>query len=253
MTILQALILSFVEGITEFLPVSSTGHLILASHLMAIRQTEFVKTFEIFIQFGAILAVITVYAQILLKKSYLWKNLLFAFLPAGVLGFVLYKIVKGLFLENPWITVVSFIVGGFILLLFEKFIPKKQSASLESLSPFQAILIGIGQSVAIIPGVSRSAASIISGMMVGLSRAEAVEFSFLLAVPTIAAASFFDLFQTTFTFQSDEFFLLGIGSVASFIFALITIKYFLAFIKHHSFVPFGIYRIALGLLFLLFL
>ncbi len=251
MTILQTLILSLVEGITEFLPVSSTGHLILASQLLQIPQSTFLETFEIIIQFGAILAVLTIYIQKLLNKKYLWKNLFFAFLPAGALGFILYKLIKGFLLKNPWITVASLIIGGVFLILFEKFFSHKSNTSLEKLSIPQSILIGIGQSLAIIPGVSRAAASIVSGMLVGLPREDAVEFSFLLAVPTIAAASVLDLLKSSLTFQGNQVMLLILGSFASCIVALLTIKIFINYVKTHSFVPFGIYRIVIGILFLI--
>lgn len=252
MTFIHALILSFVEGLTEFLPISSTGHLILASELLHITQTEFTKTFEIVIQFGAILAVVAIYFQTLLSKRYLWKKLFISFLPAALLGFILYKLIKGFLLQNPLVTVISLILGGIILILFEKFFSKKVTTTIQEMTVPQLLLIGIGQSLAIIPGVSRSAASIVSAMIIGLSKEEAVEFSFLLAIPTIAAASLYDLLKTSISFQTNEIIMLLIGTVGSFIFAFIAIKFFLSYVRTHSFAPFGIYRIVIGVLFLFF-
>lgn len=253
MNTLQVLILSCIEGITEFLPISSTGHLILTTQLLQIPQTEFMKTFEIVIQFGAILAIFVLYSRTLIKKRTYWKPILLAFLPAGLIGFILYKLIKSILLENSYITVVALILGGLILILFEHFMPKKTVTTIEKLTIKQSLLIGIGQSLAIIPGVSRSAASIISGMIVGLSREQAVEFSFFLALPTITAATIFDLIKSSFNFTSQEFTYLGLGTIFSFIFALFTIKFFLKYVKNHSFVVFGVYRIILGLFFLFFI
>jgi undecaprenyl-diphosphatase len=249
MTIPQVLVLSLVEGLTEFLPISSTGHLILTARLLAIPQTEFLKTFEIFIQFGAILAVIVLYFHTLLEKKYLWKLSLVAFIPAAFFGFLFYEVIKGIFFDQIAITIAALILGGGILILFEKRFHKKHTVSIEHMSLSQAMLIGIGQSLSIVPGVSRSAASIISGMLVGLSKKESVEFSFFLAIPTIAAASTFDMMKSSHSFTQHELMLLGIGFCMSFIFALLAIRFFLAIIKYQSFIIFGVYRILLGLLF----
>lgn len=250
MNILHTIILSFVEGITEFLPISSTGHLVLAAHILGIPQTEFAKTFEIFIQLGAILAVIAVYFRTFLKKPAVLKNVIIAFIPAGIIGFILYKLIKNVLLGNPWITISALFIGGIILIIFEKIVKKQQNISLENLSPMKAIIIGIGQSLAIIPGVSRSGASIVTGMLVGLSRENAVEFSFLIAVPTVTAASLFDLVKSSVSFSLNDFILLIIGTAVSFIVAYITVNIFLKYVKKNSFVSFGIYRIFIALLYI---
>lgn len=251
---LQAILLGIVEGITEFLPVSSTGHLILTTHLLAIPQTEFLKTFEICIQVGAILSVLFVYFRSFYQKQYLLKNVFIAFIPAAIAGLVLYKIIKSLLLENVSITVYTLIIGGIFLLVFEKyFYNKKSSITLKNLTIKQALIIGIFQSIALIPGVSRSAATIVAGMVIGLEREEAVEFSFLLAVPTILAATLFDLFQSSYVLSSENIILMFLGGCAAFISAFFTIHLLLKFVRSHTFIPFGIYRIIVGIIFLFFI
>lgn len=252
MTIPDAIFLSFVEGITEFLPISSTGHLLLAARLLNIPQTEFVKTFEICIQFGAICAVILLYFQKLTQNSRLWKYIILAFIPSGILGFLLYRIIKQTFFTNLLITISALIIGGIVLIVFEQWKKNEQSKTIEQLSMIDAIVIGIGQSLAVIPGVSRSAASIIAGMLVGLSKKDAVEFSFLLAVPTIAIASVFDFSQSYKTLNTEDFILLGIGFFTSFFFAVIAIRFFLRIVNRQSLTFFGVYRIILGIIFFLF-
>lgn len=253
MTILQALILSIVEGITEFLPVSSTGHLILAGSLLRIAQTEFAKSFEIFIQLGAIVAVAVLYSKRLLVDKKLLLRLAFAFLPTAIVGFVLYKPIKQHLLGNPWVVIIALVIGGMFLIIWESFRKDKQDDA-RAAAPMtykNAFLIGIAQSVSVIPGVSRAAATIVGGLMVGLNRTEAVEFSFLLAIPTMAAATSLDLMKSYGSFTPNDLPILGVGFVASAITAGITVKLFLQFVRSHSFIPFGIYRIILGLLFFL--
>ncbi|HVZ58685.1 MAG TPA: undecaprenyl-diphosphate phosphatase [Patescibacteria group bacterium] len=255
MDLIHTLILSLVEGVTEFLPISSTGHLILASHALGIHETNFVKSFEIIIQLGAILAVVVLYWRTLLFKRAYWPKIILAFLPTAVVGFTLYPLIKGVLLSSPDVTLTSLFVGGVILIAIEKFHIEKDShaASIDSISNKQAFFIGCFQSLSVIPGVSRAAATIVGGMLTGAKRTAAVEFSFLLAVPTMVAASGLDLIKSHSHFTSSEVTTLLIGFVASFIVALIVIRYFLQFIKHHSFVPFGIYRILLALVYWLVL
>lgn len=263
MNFFQAVFLSVIEGITEFLPISSTGHLILASSLFDIPQTEFTKSFEIFIQLGAILAVLFMYWQTLWQNKILWKKILIAFIPSGIFGFTLYKFIKKFLLGNSLIVAVSLILGGIILILFEKYSKARrhresnhssQSTTHEEMGKLtfkSALIIGFSQTLSMIPGVSRSAATIIGGMTVGLRRQTAVEFSFLLAVPTMFAATGLDLIKTGFSFSSYEYWLLFIGFIGSFITAFVTVKYFLRFIQVHSLIVFGVYRIILAVVFLL--
>ncbi|MCJ7740976.1 undecaprenyl-diphosphate phosphatase [Candidatus Microgenomates bacterium] len=255
MTLFQALILSLVEGITEFLPISSTGHLILAGKLLNIPQTEFVKSFEIIIQLGAILAVVFIYFPTLKKDFHLWKKILVAFIPTGIFGFLLYKIVKKFLLGNLTIVVISLFLGGILMLVLEKIFQsqKDKVVKLNQLNYPKAGLIGLIQSISMIPGVSRSAATIFGGMSVGLERKTAVEFSFLLAIPTMLAATGLDLVKTGFQFQGNEYLLLGVGFTGAFFSALAAVKYLLKYIQNHNFVYFAVYRIVLAIAFLPFL
>ncbi|HQF41216.1 MAG TPA: undecaprenyl-diphosphate phosphatase, partial [Candidatus Paceibacterota bacterium] len=190
MTIFSAALLGVIEGLTEFLPVSSTGHLILASRLLGLPDSEFVKSFEVAIQLGAIMAVVILYWRQFLVNRQVLARVLVAFGPTAIIGLLAYPLVKEYFLGNEVITLVALFVGGLFLIFYEKKIGEKENSLdlIEGLSWRQAIWIGLAQAVAIIPGVSRSAATIIGGMALGLSRRAIVEFSFLLAVPTMAAA-----------------------------------------------------------------
>lgn len=248
MTILQSIILAIVEGITEFLPVSSTGHLILTSRLLAIPQSEFLKTFEIVIQLGAILSVVFLYFKTLIKGWSVWWRVLVGFMPAAVIGFLAYDFIKGYLLESSLITLASLLVGGMVLIFLEKvYKPKHAVESIEKMSWKQALGTGLFQAVAMIPGVSRSAATIFGGLFAGLTRKAAVEFSFLVAIPTMAAASGLDLLESNFSFSSSEWVVLAVGFLGSFITAVLAVKLFVRFIEKHSFVPFGVYRILVSL------
>lgn len=247
----QALILSVIEGITEFLPISSTGHLILAADLLKIAQTEFVKSFEIFIQLGAILAVIVLYWKMILLNVKVVSKVFVAFLPTAFFGFFLYKIVKHYLLGNTSVVLISLFVGGIFLIILEGVFKEKNNliSRIEDIKTRDALFIGLFQSISIIPGVSRSAATISGGLFIGLERKTAVEFSFLLAIPTMMAASSLDLIKSNLSFTSQEFMVLIIGFMGSFIVALLAIRFFLKFIQKHTFIPFGIYRIVLSLIF----
>lgn len=252
---IQALILSVVEGISEFLPISSTGHLILTTDLLNIPQTEFVKSFEIIIQLGAILSVIVLYWKQLVTSKTLSLKVLAAFLPTAVIGFVLYDFVKAVLLGNTAITLWALFLGGIVLIVIEKFYKEQPHhiEKLETMSYKKAALIGLTQSISMIPGVSRSAATIFGGLFVGLKRKAAVEFSFLLAIPTMAAATGLDLVKTNFSFSGQEWGILAVGFVGSFITALLAVKYFIKYIERHTFVAFGVYRIVLAILFWVFI
>ncbi|KKS19188.1 MAG: Undecaprenyl-diphosphatase [Candidatus Roizmanbacteria bacterium GW2011_GWC2_41_7] len=233
MTLIQAIILGIVEGITEFLPISSTGHMILVGTLLRIPQTEFLKTFEIVIQLGAIIAVGFLYIKTLLTKRVVWFPLIAAFIPTSIIGFIMYKFVKQFLLGNSMITVIALGLGGIAFYAIEQILKRHtpKATTLEKITIPQAILIGVGQSVSIIPGVSRAAASIFTGMLIGLSRQTAVEFSFLLAIPTMIA------------------FILPviIGTLVAFVTAMVTVKLFLKYVQSHTFFPFAIYRIFLAI------
>lgn len=255
MNILDAIFLSAVEGISEFLPISSTGHLILASNILNIPQTNFLKDFEIIIQLGAIFAIIFLYKDTFTIKNNAWKKVLTAFIPTGVIGFLLFTFIKSFLLGNLYITLISLSLGGIILIFLELIYKEKDhhAESIEKISYKNAFLIGLFQSVAIIPGVSRSAATIIGALFLGTKRKAATEFSFLLAVPTMMAATGLDLIKSNLSYTSNEWIILLIGFVCSFIVAFIVVKWFLKYIQTHTFIPFGIYRIVLAILFYLFI
>lgn len=251
MTLVEALILSIVEGLTEFLPISSTGHLVLTADLLGIHQTEFVKSFEIIIQLGAILAVVALYAKTYLKSVKVWRKIILAFIPTGVLGFTLYSFIKDSLLGNTPVTLLALFLGGIVLMLIEKLPIEKETSHDEigELTDRQALAIGVFQSVAMIPGVSRAASTIIGGLFMGLKRKAAVEFSFLLAVPTMLAATGYDLVKSDFAFSQREWLLLGIGLSGSFVVAILAITFFLKYVKSHSLAVFGAYRVILALLY----
>ena len=255
MELIQALILSFVEGVTEFLPISSTGHLLLVTRFLNIPQTEFVKSFEVIIQLGAILSVVVIYWKKLLGNFKLWKNIVVAFIPAAVVGLLLYDFIKAVLFENILVVVFALLIGGILLIVIEKFFKEKDSAvgSLEELTLKQSFLVGIAQAFSVIPGTSRAASTIIGGLLVGAKRKVAVEFSFLLAIPTMMAATGLDLVKSDFSFSSNELMILGVGFIGSFITAMFVVKWFIKFVQTNNFFWFGVYRIVLAVLFLVFL
>lgn len=252
MTIIQAAIIALVEGLTEFLPVSSTGHMILTSALMRIHEDQFVKTFEIVIQIGAILAIVLLYAKRFLRGLTIYMKLAVAFLPTGIVGLLAYSTIKA-YLFNPYIVAYSLIIGGIILIVIDKAVisRKSQYLDLEKISYKHAFFIGLAQCVSMIPGVSRAAATIIGGVFNGLDKKQATEFSFLLAVPTMFAATGYDLLKTEAVFNNDEIILLAVGLVIAFLSALLAVKIFLRIITYSGFKWFGYYRILIGILFLL--
>jgi len=253
MDFLTVIIMSIVEGISEFLPISSTGHLILTAHLLKLEQTEFLKSFEIAIQLGAILSVLVLYGKRVAFDSKIVKRVSAAFIPTAIIGFIFYKIIKKVLLSSNHVVLGSLLLGGIFLIIFELLHREKENAleDMSSISYPQAFMIGIFQSVAIIPGVSRAAATIIGGLVLGLKRKTIVEFSFLLAVPTMGAAVALDLIKSASIFTGENLLFLAVGFLVSFIVALLSIKFLLGFIKKHNFIPFGIYRIILALLFFL--
>lgn len=256
MNYLDALIFSIVEGFSEFLPISSTGHLILTAKLLNIPQTEFVKSFEIIIQLGAIFAVVFLYWKTVWENKRTWKPLFFAFIPTVIIGGLLYQFIKDILLENEYIVLFALLIGGVIMIVIEGFWTGKEHekvGEIEDITPTTAIIIGLFQSLSIVPGVSRAAATIIGAMLMGAKRKTAVEFSFLLAIPTMFAATGLDLVRSDFSFTPHEWSILGVGFTGSFFVAIFAVKFFIKFIQHHTFIPFGIYRIILAILFFLFI
>lgn len=254
MTFFDAAILGLIEGVTEFLPISSTGHLILASSLLGLAHTEFLKTFEIAIQLGAISAVAILYFKSFFKFNIL-ARLIVAFLPTAVVGLALYSIIKTYLIGNELVVVTALFLGGIALIAFELLHKEDPAAAaeMENISYKQALSIGLFQSIAIIPGVSRSAATIVGGLLLGLKRSTIVEFSFLLAVPTMAAATGLDLLKNYRSFTESNLAVLAVGFLTAFVVALVVVRFFLHFIKKHTFVPFGIYRILVSIAFAAFL
>jgi len=251
MTIFESVILGVVEGVTEFLPISSTAHMILASKMMGIEQSDAHTTFEVAIQLGAVLSVLFLYKEKLFYSVDIWFKIALAFIPIGALGFLFHSGIKSLFADSELIYWM-FIVGGIIFILVEWRYKEDEHRvdALEKIDYKTALKIGVFQAFALVPGVSRAGASIIGAMLVGVNRREAAEFSFLLAIPTMFAATGLDVVKNYSVMMVGDWGVLGVGFVTAFIVAYITIKLLLGFISRFSFVPFGVYRIILGLMFL---
>lgn len=252
---LEAIALGILEGATEFLPVSSTGHLILASHVLGVPDSAFTTTFIITIQCGAIAAVLTLFWRRFLDIEVL-KRLALAFVPTAVVGFTLYPFIKGFLLGNEIIVVAALFIGGVIIILFERWHvepPATIEDAMRSITYKQALLVGMFQAIAVVPGVSRSGATIIGGLLMGLRRTAIVEFSFLLAVPTMLAATGYDLLKNYHLFPSTDWSLLAVGTITAFVSALVALKFFLHYIKTRTFTIFGYYRIALAAIFFFFI
>lgn len=253
MNFFHAILLGIVEGVTEFLPISSTFHLIWASRLLGLQQTDFQKLFEVFIQAGAILSIFVLYWQIVTKDFQLVKKVLVAFFPTAVVGFLMYKIIKNVFFAQTTTMLIVFIVVGILFLLFEFLIKKDKftlSKDLQNLSYKEAFFIGTIQSLAVMPGVSRAGAVIVGMMFFKYKRAEAAKFSFLLAVPTLIAASGYDLFKMRSQVMGSlsHLELLIVGTVVAFISAYFVVKWFVTFLQRNSLSGFGWYRIVAGML-----
>lgn len=255
MDFLHSAILGLVEGFTEFLPISSTAHLILTAEVLKIPRTEFVKSFDIAIQLGAILAVVCLYWRKFFLDKETVKKIFAAFLPTAIFGFFFYKIFKGVLMENVSLIAWTLFLGGVFLIVFELWYKAKPEAAEETakISYQQSFLIGFFQSAAIVPGVSRAAATILGGLFLGLKRKTIVEFSFLLAVPTMLAATGYDLWKTGASFSLNQFGVLTVGFLISFFTAILAIKFMLRYIQKNNFIWFGVYRIIIGLIFILFL
>jgi undecaprenyl-diphosphatase len=250
MTIFETIVIGIVEGITEFLPISSTGHMIITEALLGMNIDEFTKIFTVNIQFGAILSVVVLYWKRFLQSWTFYQKLFVAFLPAAVIGFLASDFIDSL-LENVLVVAVMLLLGGILLLFVDKWFNKENPD--QEVSYPSALKIGFWQCLAMIPGVSRSAATIIGGMQQKLSRTSAAEFSFFLAVPTMAAASGYKLLKLILepngvAMLKDNLTTLLIGNVIAFIVAMIAIKTFITFLQKHGFKVFGWYRIVVGLI-----
>lgn len=257
MGIFEAIILGIVEGLTEFLPVSSTGHMILASHLLGLSQTDAVKCFEVVIQLGSILAVVFMFFDKLKQDLNLWIKLIIGFIPTGIIGYLAHDYIKQLFDAN--ITAYMLITWGTIFIVVELFRKKKpplnETKILDDISYKQAFIIGLSQCFAMIPGTSRSGATIITGLLAGLNRQTSAAFSFLLAIPTMFSATAYDSYKNLDIFKQnlDYIYLFLIGGAIAFVVAIFAIKTFLKFVSKFDYIPFGIYRIFIGFIFLIFI
>ena len=255
-SLFPAIILGIVEGLTEFLPVSSTGHLILAGQLLGFNDDKG-KVFEIVIQFAAILAVVWEYrtrlAHTLLSitkertSQRLATNLIIAFLPSAILGFLFLKQIKA-YLFNPTVVASAFIIGGLLILWAERREHATRTETIDDMTWQDALKVGFAQALAMIPGTSRSGATIIGGLFFGLSRLVAVEFSFFLAIPTMFAATLYDVYKHRELFSSDDISLFAVGSIVSCISAFLAVRGLIRFISRHDFTVFAWYRIAFGML-----
>lgn len=251
MTLLHAALLGIVEGLTEFLPISSTAHMILASRLMGVPQTEFVKFFEVFIQVGAIFAVVFLYFK-KFRDVKLLKQLTLSFLPTAIVGFLLYKVIKTVFFDSTYLIAGSLVLVGFLFILVERR-NNKLTKSIASMSLVTAILIGLAQSLAVIPGVSRAGIVMVAMMLMGYKRDESAQYSFMLALPTLAAAAFYDAYKMrSISLTGGEYQIIAVGLLTSFVVAYFSMKWFVSYLQKSKLTAFGVYRIALGIISLFF-
>lgn len=247
MTYFEMITLSIIEGLTEFLPISSTGHMIIASQAMGLTETDFLKAFQVIIQFGAILSVMWLYLRKLKEKPELLKWMIIGFLPAAFFGFLLKDIVDSIM--TPVVVAISLIVGGVVLIQIDHWLSKVKNAPTRTLSQLNikdALYIGVWQCLALVPGVSRSGATIVGGLFHGYEKKEVVEFSFLLALPTIGAATLYKLLKIYKLIDSSQVNLLVFGTIISFFVALLAIQFFISIVSNYGFKYFGFYRIILG-------
>lgn len=250
MTIFQAIILAIIEGLTEFLPVSSTGHMIIGSSLMGISSLEFTKIFTVAIQFGTILSVVALYWKRFFQSFDFYWKLLVGVIPAALIGLLLSDWIDML-LENVLVVAVMLLLGGIVFLVLDKWFERSENNPDKELSYGDAFRIGLFQCIAMIPGVSRSASTIIGGLVQKLNKKQAAEFSFFLAVPTMFAATckkLYDFHELGFEFKGEYLTLLLIGNIVGFVVAILAIRSFISYLTRHGFKVFGYYRIAVGLL-----
>jgi undecaprenyl-diphosphatase len=253
MSVLQAIILAIIQGITEFLPISSTGHMVIASSLMGISEDSFTKLFEVVVQLGSILSVVVLYWKRFFQSVDFYFKLFVAFIPSAVIGIIFSKQIDA-FLENALIVGLSLLVGGIFFLFVDKLFKPEEDIKDKLPNYARSFKIGLFQCIAMIPGISRSAATIIGGLTQKLTRKAAAEFSFFLAVPTMFAATckkIFDYYHTGITLDSYQIKLLAIGNIVAFLVAMLAIKSFITFLTKHGFKFFGYYRIIAGLIIIL--
>jgi len=251
LTLFSAIILAIVEAVTEFLPVSSTGHTILAAVILGVDQTPFVKSFELVLEFGSILSVIVLYWRLFLNFEVL-KRLIVGVIPTGIVGIFIYRFFKNFLFGNTQIVLWALLVGGIFLIVFE--LRYKERATYDDVAriPYKhCLLIGLFQTLSVVPGLSRSTATITGGLVLGLKRQTIALYSFLLAVPTLIGVSGYDLVMSMNQFNSSQDNLLLVGGVTSFLVALLVIKLFMAYIRAKNFIPFGVYRILIVIVFYL--
>jgi undecaprenyl-diphosphatase len=255
MTLIHSIILGIVEGLTEFLPISSTGHMVLVSHFLKVENAATLATFEVVVQVGAIGAVILLFFKKLLQLN-LAKKLAVAFIPTGIVGVIVYPFIKS-WLQNPILVAVMLVIGGICILLVERWYEKKLDDGdveiVHDLTYRQALLLGVYQALAVVPGVSRSGAMIIGGLTMKLPRKLLTEFTFLLAVPTMILATLYTIYKKHSELSFGSVVPILLGTIVSFVVALFVIKYFLAYIRSHSFKVFGWYRIIIGIILLVVL
>jgi undecaprenyl-diphosphatase len=248
MTFLHVILLAIVEGVTEYLPISSTGHIILTSSLLGIEAEQFTKDFTVIVQFGAIMAVVVLFFERLRKGEVPIKSLILSVLPAIILGPLVKNYVDDM-LGSVQVVATTLILGGIAIIILEKILTKPSVTTLDKLTTRQSIMIGLFQCVAFIPGVSRAAATIIGGRIMGLDRLNSAEYSFLLAVPTLTAAAAFKSIKIIPTILPEQIQFIIVGNIVSFFVAYISIKLFIGFLKKYSMAAFGWYRIVIGLIF----
>ena len=253
MNLIQAVLLGIVEGVTEFLPISSTAHLILTSQFLGLAQTEFLKFFEVFIQLGAVLAVMFLYAKYLLENKNLIKNVLISFIPTAIVGLTLYRIIKTVFFNSNLLISFSLVAIGAVFILLERQVKNKSltlSKDLSQMGWSEAIIVGLFQSLAIVPGVSRAGIVMVALMGMKYRRTEAALYSFLLAVPTITAAALLDLYKSRDLLVSSQtnVALLVVGFIVSFVTAYVSVKWLISYLQNNSLVNFAYYRFALAII-----
>lgn len=258
MDIIHSALLGVVEGITEFLPISSTAHLIIASKFLGIPQTEFVQMFEVVIQSGAIFAVILLQTSYVFKRKESLKTILFSFIPTAIIGFLLHGIIKSVFFNSDNLIIFSMVAVALLFLYIEKTVKDKKLSlhkTIESITLKHAVIIGFAQALAVVPGVSRAGIVIIVMMILGYKRIHAASYSFLLAVPTILAASALDLYKgrEVLAASTGQITILAVGWIVSFITAVIAVKWLIGYLQKNTLVPFAYYRIGLAIILILFL
>lgn len=256
MTFIQVLLLSIVEGVTEFLPISSTAHLEFTAKLLGLNQDVFLSSFIIAIQSGAILAIVWLYRRKLFLSQKTFFRIIIGFIPTGIIGFGLYQVIKNFLLGNVIIGAIMLAVGGVIILFLERWVTIKQPImrrvhEIEDLSYKDMVILGTIQSIAVIPGVSRSGALIVGGLIMRIPRPVIIETAFLLAIPTMLVATGYDLLQTGFSFSSQQWVTIGLGVITSALVAYGVAKWLLEYVRKSPFTIFGWYRIVVGIVFLL--